>query len=52
MGNFGPQKMLMCTLFWGEGSQKVHGLYNHENVDIDGLCLDTVHFHLPYNGLL
>ncbi len=28
-------KMLMCTL-WGGGSQKVYGLYTHENVDIYG----------------
>ncbi len=27
MGIFGTQKMLMCTLFGGRGSQKVYDLY-------------------------
>ncbi len=26
MGIFDTQKMLMCTLFWGGGSQKVYGV--------------------------
>ncbi len=37
MAIFGILKMLMCTLFWWGGgmwSQKVYGLYTHENVDI------------------
>ncbi len=38
MGILGTQNMLMCTLFWG-GSQKVYGLYTHENVDIYGRSL-------------
>ncbi len=44
MGIFGTQKML-STLFGGRGSQKVYGLYTHENVDIYGqplpVCLLT-----------
>ncbi len=43
MGIFGTQKMLMCTLlFGGRGSQKVYGLYTHENVDIYGQPLTKV----------
>ncbi len=30
----------MCALFWGEESQKVYGLYNHEHVDIYGRLLN------------
>ncbi len=40
MGTFDIQKMLMCTLFWGEGSQKVYGLYTYENVDMYGRPLN------------
>ncbi len=37
-GDFWYSKMLMCTFFGGGGvgSQKVYGLYTHENVDIYG----------------
>ncbi len=39
---FGTQKMLMCTLLGGEGSQKVYGLFTHENVDIFGRPLPKI----------
>ncbi len=46
MGIFSTQKMLMCTLLGGggRGSQKVYGLYNHENVDIDERPLMKLHW--------
>ncbi len=36
MGIFGTEKNLMCTLFFGGGSQKVYGLYTQENFGIYG----------------
>ncbi len=39
MGIFGTQKMLMCTIFWERGSQKVYGLHTRENIDIYGRSL-------------
>ncbi len=42
-GDFGTEKNLMYTLFLrGGGSQKVYGLYTHENVDIYGQPLSTL----------
>ncbi len=36
----------MCTLYWwGRGSQKVYGLYTHENVDIYGWPLSIRQRH-------
>ncbi len=45
MGIFGTQKMFMCTLFFvrERGSQKVYGLYTHENVDIFPLNIFNVY---------
>ncbi len=36
MGIFGTQKMLMCTLFWGEGVSESVWCVPYENVDIYG----------------
>ena len=45
IGNFGYEKMLMCTLFGGRrGSRKVYGLYTRENVDNYGRPLSLYVF--------
>ncbi len=53
-GIFGTPKMLMCTLSLGGGreSQKVYGLYIHENVDIYGQPLTGFIIRTRQNVLL
>ncbi len=45
-GDFWHSKNVdMYSFFWeGKGSQKVYGLYNHQNVDIYGWPLRLFHY--------
>ncbi len=47
-GDFWYSKMLMCTLFLRGGrlSQKVYGLYTHENVNIYGQPLIQMYYKM------
>ncbi len=42
---FHLEKVLMCLLFEGDGSEKVYVLYTHENVDIFGHPLKHFEIH-------